>query len=209
MRIVFFGPPGSGKGTQAELISRRFDLVHLSTGTLFREEVSKGTDLGRRIREIMESGALISDEIVNEQVFSRISGIPSFLLDGYPRNAGQALELDGYLENLGRPLTGVIMLTIPVEEIVRRLTGRLSCLECGFISRAGDYDKGNPCPRCGESLVIREDDRPEIIRERLDHYNELAGPLEDFYGGRMTMVNSSGSVPDVDARIVEVLSKWQ
>jgi len=209
MRIVFFGPPGSGKGTQAELISKRFDLVHLSTGTLFREEVSKGTDLGRRIREIMESGALIGDEIVNEQVFSRIDGIPSFLLDGYPRNVVQAVELDGHLEKLGQPLTGVIMLVIPYEEIVRRLTGRLSCLDCGFISRTGDYGLGDPCPRCRKSLVIREDDRPEIIRERLDHYNELAGPLEGFYGERMTMVNSFGSVTDVDARIVEVLSKWQ
>ena len=127
MRIVFFGPPGSGKGTQARQASAHFGMVHLSTGSLFREEVQKETDLGMRICEIMESGMLISDEIVNEQVFTKISGIEDFLLDGYPRNVGQAGDLDHYLAEIGRPLTGALLLVVPDDEVIARLSGRLTC----------------------------------------------------------------------------------
>ncbi len=106
MRITFFGPPGSGKGTQADRISSYFDLEHISTGMLFREEIDSGSELGERIREIVESGNLVSDEIANEEVFSRIENTDGFLLDGYPRNLSQAKRLDEFLLNTSKPLSG-------------------------------------------------------------------------------------------------------
>jgi adenylate kinase len=209
MRIVFFGPPGSGKGTQACLASAHFGLVHLSTGSLFREEVQKETDLGLRIREIMESGSLISDEIVNEQVFSKISCIEEFLLDGYPRNVSQAGNLDLHLTEIGRPLTGALQLIVPDGEVIARLSDRLTCTGCGQISDANsEPDLGRNCSACGNPLAIREDDRPEVIRERLEHYRMETRPLVDYYSGRMLEIDGLGTVQEVFTRIRESLSTW-
>ncbi len=210
MRIVFFGPPGSGKGTQAELASAHFGMVHLSTGSLFREEVQKETDLGMRIRKTMESGVLISDEIVNEQVFTKISDIENFLLDGYPRNVSQAVDLDRYLAEIGRPLTGAMLLVVHDDEVIARLSGRLTCTGCGQISgtKKNDSDRDLNCPVCEEPLVLREDDRPDVVRERLTHYRTETRPLVEYYTGRMLEIDGLGTVQEVSNRIRESLSAW-
>jgi adenylate kinase len=209
MRLVFFGPPGSGKGTQAGLVAGLFGMAHLSTGSLFREEVQKGTELGIRIRAIMESGALITDDVVNEQVFSRISGITDFLLDGYPRNVGQAEALDSFLTDADRPLTGAVLLVIPDEEVIARLSGRLTCTGCGGITGADDLSGDGLCRECGGRLEVREDDRPEVVRDRLEHYRRQTLPLMDYYSGRMLEVDGVGTVRQVTDRIVESLSGWR
>jgi adenylate kinase len=209
MRLVFFGPPGSGKGTQAELASEGFGMVHLSTGALFREEIQRKTELGMRVRGIMESGSLIRDDIVNEQVFSRIDDLEDFLLDGYPRNVKQAADLDGFLDEAGRPLTGALLIEVPDEEVMARLAGRMTCTVCGGISGSGTVPSDGECDECGGRLEVRDDDRPEVVRERLRRYREETGPLRDYYGGRMQSVDGVGTVDEVAGRISRALSSWR
>jgi adenylate kinase len=209
MRIVFFGPPGSGKGTQAKLASEGFGMVHLSTGALFREEVQRKTELGMRVRGIMESGSLITDDIVNEQVFSRIDGLEDFLLDGYPRNVKQAADLDSFLRKTDRPLTGALLLEVPDEEVMSRLAGRKTCTICGGIGGSGPVPSDGECGECGGRLEVRDDDRPEVVRERLLRYREETRPLRGYYEGRMLSVDGVGTVDDVAVRITRALSSWR
>ena len=184
-------------------------MVHLSTGALFREEVQKKTELGMRIRDIMESGALITDDIVNEQVFSRISDIEDFLLDGYPRNVNQAEELDGFLSDIGHPLTGVLLLVVPDQEVIARLAGRQTCTVCGEITGTGETDAADgTCTSCGGQLEIREDDRPLVVGERLEHYRTETKPLEEYYSGRLLEVDGFGTVQEISDRIREALTSW-
>ena len=156
----------------------------------------------------MESGALISDDIVNEQVFSKLMEVPDFLLDGYPRNTGQADELDGYLQELGRPLSGAVLLDVPDSEVIARLSGRLTCTGCGLVT-AMDPEGGTTCPSCGDELEVRRDDSPGVVRERLEHYRAQTSPLIEFYSGRLLRVDGVGSVEQVATRIRESLSEWQ
>lgn len=208
MRIVFFGPPGSGKGTQAERVSEHFGLVHISTGMLLREEIRSGSEMGKLIRETVESGRLVSDEIVNLEVFRRLGGIDDFLLDGYPRNASQAESLDAFLDEAGRPLSGAVFLSIPDEEAVRRLTERLVCA-CADGSVHGEgSEEGDACPHCGESLVRRTDDDLEVVSDRLRHYHELTGRLEDYYRDRLLEVDGTGTREQVFDRIRTALDEW-
>ncbi|MCK5117674.1 MAG: nucleoside monophosphate kinase [Candidatus Aegiribacteria sp.] len=210
MRITFFGPPGSGKGTQADRISSCFDLQHISTGMLFREEIESGSELGNRIREIVESGNLVSDEIANEEVFSRIESIDEFLLDGYPRNLSQAKCLDEFLLNTGRPLSGAVSIHIPDEEVIRRLTGRLVCAcSNGNGSKNSALSKeGDICPICGQPFVKRSDDILQVMKNRLDHYYNLTRHLETYYENRILKIDGSGTIDQVFERIRKELLAW-
>ncbi|NOQ22120.1 MAG: adenylate kinase [Candidatus Aegiribacteria sp.] len=210
MRITFFGPPGSGKGTQADRISSCFGLQHISTGLLCREEISSGSELGQRIREIVESGHLVSDEIMNEEVFSRIETIDNFLLDGYPRNLSQAKSLDEYLENAGKPLTGAIFIHIPDEEVIRRLTGRLVCVCSNKYSDTGSdiRKEGDICPVCREPFAKRNDDSSEIVKKRLDHYHNLTRHLENYYENRLLEIDGFGTIDQVNERIRKEMLIW-
>lgn len=209
MRITFFGPPGSGKGTQAERISEYFGLEHISTGMLLRQEIRSGSKLGGRIKEIVESGHLVSDEIVNREVFTRIEGLDDYLLDGYPRNLEQARELDVFLDGIEKPLSGAVFLQVPDEEVLRRLTGRLVCSCADGTRHSGEFSEGDICPECGTPFVRRSDDSSEVVKNRLDHYHGLTRHLEDYYSDRLLAVNGIGTIEQVYKRIREALRIWE
>jgi adenylate kinase len=205
VRLVLFGPPGSGKGTQAGRICARFGLTHLSTGNILREEIGRCTPLGLKVEGIVKSGALVDDSTVNAVVFGRLGEVDGFLLDGYPRNTSQAVSLDGFLGS-GRPLTCAVMLRVEDSEVVDRLAGRASCGSCGFTGRAGS---GSACPSCGGALSRRPDDDPGVICRRLEEYRRSTAPLEAYYGSRMCAVDGTGTVDEVWSRIEEVLTGWE
>jgi adenylate kinase len=205
MRLVLFGPPGSGKGTQAARICAGFGLVHLSTGNILREEMERGSELGKRISAVVESGVLVDDSTVNEIVFSRLAETDEFLLDGYPRNTGQALALDSFL-GPARAIHCAVLLRVPEDDIIRRLSGRVSCPACGFTGTTSQ-DRAR-CPSCEGGLVRRPDDSPEVIRRRLSEYRDNTLPLESFYADRLREVDGSGSIDQVWSRLQEVLGHW-
>lgn len=205
MRLVLFGPPGSGKGTQAARICAFFGLEHLSTGNILREVMERGTELGRRISDVVRSGALVDDSTVNAIVFSRLGAATGFLLDGYPRNTGQAVALDAFLEAT-LPVQCALLLKVPEEEIVRRLSGRVSCSVCGYTGTAS-LDEA-PCPSCGGGLSRRSDDSPDVVRRRLSEYRGNTLPLEGYYAERLCPVDGTGSADVVWARLREVLGRW-
>jgi len=211
MRITFFGPPGSGKGTQADRISNCFSLQHISTGMLFREEINSGSELGKLIQEIVESGHLVSDEIVNTEVFNRIERVDDYLLDGYPRNLHQAECLDKFLEESGKPLSGSVFIHIPDDEVLKRLTGRLVC-GCSNKYRntdSTDVKEGDICPECGVTYVKRSDDSSEIVKFRLEQYHNLNRRLVRFYENRLLMIDGLGTIDQVYERIRKELVKWE
>ena len=211
MRITFFGPPGSGKGTQADRISSYFGLQHISTGMLFREEINSGSELGERIREIVESGNLVGDEIANEEVFTRIETIDEFLLDGYPRNLYQAKSLDEFLESTCKPLSGAVFIHISDEEVKDRLTGRLICA-CSNGSGNADsgniHKEGDICPVCGEAFEKRSDDSSEVVKNRLQQYHSITKNLEDYYKSRILVIDGLGTIDQVNEKIRKELLKW-
>ena len=205
MRLVFLGPPGSGKGTEASLISGRLGLVHLSTGEILREEIGRRTELGRQIEAIVSSGALVDDEIVNRIVFARISELLGFILDGYPRNVDQAARLDDFLGSDG--LTAVVHLSVPDDVVEQRLSGRRVCSQCGFVGNTRHLLSGS-CPECGGTLTHRGDDRPDRVRRRLQVYGEETAPLLDYYADRLVDIDGTGSKEEVADRIQEGLTRW-
>ncbi len=205
MRLVLLGPPGSGKGTQAALICAEFGLQHLSTGNMLRDEIARRSDLGLEVEATVRSGALVDDATVNRIVFARLDRDDSFLLDGYPRNASQAGALDGYLGD-GRALSGAVLLRVPGDEVVRRLSGRMTCSACGFTGSGATG--GGCCPGCGGLLEVRPDDSPEVILRRLGEYARSTAPLESYYGSRLLAVDGSGSVDEVWVRLREALVRW-
>ncbi|MBN1434522.1 adenylate kinase [Candidatus Fermentibacterales bacterium] len=209
MRLVFLGPPGSGKGTGAALVSKRLGVPHLSTGDVLREEIRAGTELGLRVKGIVGGGGLVPDEIVNRMVFDRIGDAEAgFILDGYPRNVTQARDLDLFLGE--RALTAVVHLEVPDEEVERRLAGRLVCEGCGRIFNAGHFPPGTSpeaCLECGGRLCHREDDSPEKVRRRLQLYHHETKPLLDYYSGRLVEVDGVGSIEQVAEGIMRSLSQ--
>jgi adenylate kinase len=215
MRLVMVGPPGAGKGTQAEFISAHFDVPKISTGDIFRSNVSGGTELGRIAKKYMDAGDLVPDEVTNAMVKDRLSdpdASSGFLLDGFPRNVAQAYELDGILNDLGSVLSVVLELTVDNEEVVRRLSGRRTCKKCGHVWHL-EYDppkSHNICDRCGGELFQRDDDRPETVRHRLDVYAEQTAPLVEFYKGREQLVeiDAIGTVEDVTERAIAALAPF-
>lgn len=203
MRLSLLGPPGAGKGTQAARVSSRFGLVHLSTGAVFREEIERGSELGRRIAGTVGAGLLVDDETVNEVVFGRLPGVSGFVLDGYPRNPSQAGSLDSFL-GCGCALDGVVFLEVGEDEILNRLGGRLSCPSCGPVATPDSIR----CPACGAALNRRPDDAPEVIRRRFAEYHRVTDPLLEYYGDRVTRVDGSGSIGEVWSRLEEAVAGW-
>ena len=212
MRLVLVGPPGAGKGTQAEFIAERFEIPKISTGDIFRANVSGGTELGKLAKHYMDAGDLVPDEVTIAMVRDRLGqpdAAAGFLLDGFPRNVPQAYELDSILNDLGTTLDVVLELEVDTEEVVRRLSGRRTCRKCGHIWHI-EYDPTKVegvCDRCGGELFQRDDDKAETVRHRLEVYAEQTSPLIEFYSERAQLVgvNALGAVEDVTERAIEAL----
>jgi adenylate kinase len=191
LNIVLIGPPGSGKGTQAVRIARRYNVRHISTGDILRQAVRDGTPLGREVAATMASGALVSDELISSLVEARLQQpdvAAGFLLDGFPRTVDQAAFLDTL-----RPDVSIIHIDVPDGEIIRRLGTRRVCRSCGLTqSVSTDEAAGEACPYCGGTLVRREDDSAETVKKRLTTYATVAGPLIEHYRTRPRFMTING-----------------
>jgi adenylate kinase len=212
--VIFLGPPGAGKGTQAMRVAQLYGMPHLSTGDMLRDHVSRGTELGRQARPIMERGDLVPDDIVLGMVEERISRpdcATGFVFDGFPRTLAQAQALDQILERrrFGRPL--VVHLVVDYDGLLRRLTGRRTCSVRGEIYNIYDHQPKVPgrCDNDGGELIQRPDDRPEVIRERLIAYDRQTKPLVEYYRrqGVLEDVNGSTGMDEVNRAVLTVLAR--
>ena len=205
--LVLLGPPGAGKGTQAESLSRELSLPHVSTGNLFRENRARGTELGQRAQEYMDQGRLVPDGVVVDMLFTRVSSpdcAGGFLLDGFPRTVPQAESLEQRLP-AGQTVRAFV-LEVPDEVLVSRLAGRLTCRSCGamYHRTSSPPSTEGACDRCGGGLYQREDDREEVVQNRLNVYREQTMPLVDFYGSRGLLSRVDGDRPpqEVSAALI-------
>ena len=211
MRLVLLGAPGSGKGTQAQRLRDDRGIPQISSGDLLRDAVSRGTELGQRAKAAMDAGELVSDEIVLGLIRERLQRPDTdngYILDGYPRNVAQAGALDQLLAELGKPLDGVVLMDVDEALLLKRLTGRRSCPSCGkvyniYFSPSG---KGQRCDSCDEApeLIQRDDDREEVIQNRLKVYETQTRPLVDHYAARglLKSVKADGPVEEVYAQFL-------
>ncbi|HEY8425470.1 MAG TPA: adenylate kinase [Limnochordales bacterium] len=215
MRAVMLGMPGAGKGTQAERLARELGIPHISTGAIFRDAVQRGTDLGKQAKAYMDRGELVPDAVTVAIVRERLQAPDcrrGFVLDGFPRNLEQARALDEALAREGLSIDAAINLVVPAEEAVRRITSRRVCSRCGATYGAGELaasgeSGGDVCPRCGGQLVQRDDDREEVVRQRLRVYEESTRPLIDYYAARGVLVEvpGTGGVDEVAEAVGRVL----
>ncbi len=215
MRLVLVGPPGAGKGTQAQFIASHFAVPKISTGDIFRTNVSDGTDLGLEARKYMDAGDLVPDEVTIGMVKERLSHDDTsegFLLDGFPRTVQQAVVLDDMLAGHNVGLDVVLELVVDDEEVVRRLSGRRTCRRCGHVWHL-DFDPPateGVCDRCDGDLFQRDDDSELTIRHRLEVYADQTSPLIGYYGDRglLSGVDATGPVEDVTARAINALRRF-
>lgn len=188
MRLILIGPPGVGKGTQSALLVQRKGLVTLSSGEIFRREIDAQTDLGRLANRFISQGQLVPNEVTIEMMAKRIGQLDvmkaGFVLDGFPRTIPQAEALDELLSDMGKPLDKVVSISADDEIIVARLSGRIGCTKCGEIYHARNKPpkREGLCDKCDGPLFVRQDDRPEAIRARLQIFHEQTSPVIDYYG---------------------------
>jgi adenylate kinase len=213
MRIVFLGPPGSGKGTQAKLLAERLGVPAISTGDILRDAVREKTALGLQAQSVMEKGELVSDDLIVALVRERIGlrdARGGFILDGFPRTLAQAEALEGRLAGRRIPLDHVVSLQVPREELIRRLSGRRTCRQCGTMYHVAFDAPRQPgvCDLCGGALFQREDDREETIRARLEVYANATAPLTAFYRARRVLreIDGTGTTAQVLDRILAGLN---
>jgi adenylate kinase len=215
MRLVLVGPPGAGKGTQAEFIASTLSVPKISTGDIFRANVSQGTPLGLEAKRYMDAGGLVPDEVTINMVRDRLAdpdAADGFLLDGFPRTVPQAVALDKLLADVGTALDLVLELIVEADEVIRRLSGRRNCHGCNKVWHV-EFDpplKEGTCDRCGGQLYQRDDDKPETIAERLRVYERDTSPLIDYYGaqGKLVGIDATGPVEDVTARAIDALRSY-
>jgi adenylate kinase len=214
MNLILLGPPGAGKGTQAKKISEKYKLPHISTGDMFRETASSGSELGKQLQSYMSAGKLVPDELVVAAVKERLQKSDStsgFLLDGFPRTIVQAEALDKAIKETGRKIDKVISLTVDEEEIVKRLSSRRVCLSCGAAYNLLSVmpKKDSVCDTCGWKVVQRADDNEATIRKRMSVYRDQTSPLIKYYtnNGILREVNGMLSVDDVFKKICEAIER--
>ena len=215
MRLVLVGPPGAGKGTQAQFIASHLSIPKVSTGDIFRYNVSAGTDLGRQARAFMDRGDLVPDEITVAMVASRLAeddAQAGFLLDGFPRNVPQAETLKKLLADWSLRLDIVLELVVDHDEVIRRLSGRRTCRSCGRVWHVAFDPPTRPgiCDECGGELFQRDDDREETIRHRLEVYQLQTQPLITYYAdeGILLGIDATGPVEDVTDRALVALRRF-
>jgi adenylate kinase len=212
LKIVLLGPPGAGKGTQAKMLAEKLNVPHISTGEMLRDAVAAQSDLGKRVKEIMDRGELVPDDVMVEVVKERLSqpdAKDGFILDGFPRTVAQAEALEKMLAQMKRPLDAVVELDVGEDEIIRRLSGRWVCSSCGanFHTVTRPPIEAGKCDYCGSPLIQRDDDKPEAISRRLQVYRAQTQPLIDYYRERRLLrtVNGRQGVEKTLEAISEVL----
>jgi adenylate kinase len=207
MRLIFIGPPGIGKGTYAKMISQKYGIPHISTGDIFREEIAKGSELGLKVKQYVEKGLLVPDEIVIEvvrKVLERPECRKGFILDGFPRTIEQAKALDDMTK-----IDVVFLFEAPVEVIIERVSGRLICPKCGAIYNISWKPPKTPgiCDVCGTPLIRRKDDEPEVVRTRYQVYKQTFAPVIDYYRrkGILVEIDASRDAREVVADVEKIL----
>lgn len=214
MNLIFLGAPGAGKGTQAKRTVDKYRIPQISTGDMLRDAVAKGTELGRRAKEYMDRGDLVPDEIVIGIVKDRLQQPDckkGFILDGFPRTLAQAEALDEILKELNKKIDAVINIAVPEEEVVKRITYRRTCKNCGAVYHLiyAPPRRNNKCDKCGGELYQRDDDKEETVRERYRVYKQNTEPLVDYYRKKKVLYDIDGTkdIEGVWEEIVKILEK--
>ncbi len=214
MKIIMLGAPGAGKGTQAKMIADKYGVPHISTGDIFRANIKNGTDLGIEAKKYMDQGLLVPDELTVKILLDRVAKddcSKGYVLDGFPRTIPQAEVLEKALAELNDQIDYAIDVDVPDENIINRMSGRRACLACGatyHIMHVPSKQEGI-CDRCGKELILRDDDKPETVQNRLKVYHEQTQPLIDFYikKGILRTVDGTVDMKDVFADIVNILGE--
>ena len=196
MKIIMLGAPGAGKGTQAKMLADKYSIPHISTGDIFRANIKNGTELGNKAKEYMDKGLLVPDELVVDLVIDRFKEDDckkGYILDGFPRTIPQAEALDKALSAIGDSVDYAVNVEVPDENIIKRMGGRRACVGCGatYHIEFNPTKEEGKCDRCGEKLILRDDDKPETVKKRLDVYHDQTQPLIDYY-------TNSGIIKEVD-----------
>ncbi len=212
MKIIMLGAPGAGKGTQAKKMAKKYGIPHISTGDIFRANIKEGTELGKKAQSYMDQGLLVPDELTVDLLIDRISQddcANGYILDGFPRTIAQAEALDEALSKRGEKIDFAIEVNVPDEHIIRRMSGRRTCPDCGasYHIEYNPSGAGERCEVCGAKLELRDDDKPETVGKRLDVYHEQTQPLADYYKekGVLESVDGTKHMDDVFADIAAIL----
>ena len=212
MKIIMLGAPGAGKGTQAKMIAEKYSILHISTGDIFRYNIKNGTELGKEAKKYMDQGLLVPDELTVKILLDRVAQDDcknGYVLDGFPRTIPQAEVLEEALTKLGDRIDYAINVEVPDENIVKRMGGRRACVNCGATYHIEHVPpkKEGICDNCGSELILRDDDKPETVKNRLSVYHKQTQPLIDFYNGKGVLRTVDGTVDmkDVFNAIVAIL----
>lgn len=210
MHLVFLGPPGSGKGTQAKVLAEKKNITHISTGDILRVAVNSGTELGKKAKSYMDDGSLVPDDVILGTIKEILrKSKKGFILDGFPRTVAQAKGLENLLDELGLKLDATVNLVVSDDEVLKRLLGRFYCEKCGadFNVNTNPPEIEGICNKCGGKLVQRDDDKNDVITNRLRVYREKTKPLEDYYRSCNVLLNIDGArdFDDVTASILEAV----
>lgn len=214
MKIIMLGAPGAGKGTQAKKIAEKYSIPHISTGDIFRANIKNNTELGQKAKTYMDKGELVPDELVVDLIMDRFKEADcanGYVLDGFPRTIPQAEALDKALSANGESVDYAVNVEVPDENIINRMSGRRACVGCGatYHIQFNAPKVEGVCDTCGEKLILRDDDKPETVKNRLSVYHEQTQPLIDYYSkkGVLAEVDGTQAMDDVFNAIVNVLGK--
>ena len=208
MKVIMLGAPGAGKGTQAKRVAAEYGIPHISTGDIFRANIKGGTELGKKAKSYMDAGKLVPDELVCDLVADRIAQddcVNGYVLDGFPRTIPQAEALDAAVTKMGQKMDYALDIDVPDEAIISRMSGRRACVGCG----ATYHVVFNPpkvegiCDTCGQNLILRDDDKPETVKTRLDVYHAQTQPLIDYYKAKGILVSVDGT-QDMDKVFADI-----
>lgn len=214
MRIIMLGAPGAGKGTQAKKIAEKYGIPHISTGDIFRANIKNGTELGKKAKAYMDQGMLVPDELTVSLVMKRFQEPDAengYVLDGFPRTIPQAESLDAALKECGSKIDYAVNVDVPDEAIIQRMSGRRACVKCGatYHLQFAPPKQNGICDTCGETLILRDDDKPETVKKRLAVYHEQTQPLIDYYAKKNVLkeVDGTQGLEDVFREITAILGE--